>query len=76
MSSENPRLPGPVYRTWDDAMGDSSLDLSKPWFVADPSAGTSVSVPDLADWSGWTVIEPIDETGERLPDWLSGSRRQ
>jgi hypothetical protein len=76
MSSEKPKLPGPLYRTWDEAMSDPALNLSKPWFVADPDAATPGTIPDLSDWTGWFVSEPIDETGKQLPDWLSGPRRR
>jgi hypothetical protein len=50
------KLAGPLYRTWDDAMSDPALDLSKPWFVADPDR-EPVAVADRdTDWSGWQEL--------------------
>lgn len=55
------KLPGPVYRTWDDAMSDPDLDTAQPWFVADPDAPAG----DLGDhdWTGWT---PMGATTDRF----------
>lgn len=49
------KLNGPVYRSWDEAMADPALDLSKPWFVA-PEPVASDSAAEPPDWSGWTEI--------------------
>lgn len=55
------KLSGPVYGTWDEAMTDPNLDLSKPWFFA-PDAelpqGVYRAPADAKsdfDWpDGWT----------------------
>jgi hypothetical protein len=49
-------FPGPVYRSWDEAMSDPNLDLTKPWFVVpDP---VPVDPADFANgWpEGWTEL--------------------
>jgi hypothetical protein len=56
------RLAGPVYPSWDEALADPDLDLSKPWFVApDDSPETT---PAEADWSGWTDLGATTDGGE------------
>ena len=54
------KLNGPVYRSWDEAMSDPSLDLSKPWYVVpDPEPAGPPQEP--ADWSGWVTLGATEE---------------
>lgn len=48
----------PVYDSWDEALADPDLDLSRPWHIAyepDPSGGKAVQL--LPEWPpGWVEI--------------------
>jgi hypothetical protein len=57
MTEPEHKINGPVYASWDEAMADPNLDLSKPWYVA----------PDREWPDGWQTLEPIDETKPSLP---------
>jgi hypothetical protein len=79
MTEPEHKINGPVYASWDEAMADPNLDLSKPWYVA-PDADQPDSVFRASldaggktasvsrEWpDGWQTLEPIDET-KPLPD--------
>jgi len=56
---------GPVYRTWDEAMADPDLDLSKPWYVADPDAPQTPPPAEPFEWpSGWVEIGATTDVGD------------
>lgn len=67
---EPPGVGGPVYDSWDEAMSDPDLDLSRPFFI-DLSQPFSIVPPapdppgsdpeEPTDWSGWTAVGYTDE---------------
>ncbi len=66
MKRQHPRLPGPLYDSWDDAMSDPNFDLSRPWFIADPDVpADQPPARDTApsEWpAGWAETEAVDLT--------------
>lgn len=63
MTGQSDELSGPVYRSWDEAMADSGLDLGQSWYVAEIRPGKIVEDDD--EWpDGWKELGYTEDGGK------------